>query len=252
MKKDDYLSISDFAKRAGVNRSYIYKLLPTKLKPYCLQVDNKQMLKIQALELFNVSKVDTEETDGDTLKELIEILQEQQETLKAELSIKNQQIESQCNQLEEYSERLKESHFLIAQQQKNEQKLLETTATPQEIPKQESLLNRDKFSTEAEYQQYLLKLLPRIGMFSNRYDLQELNKVLEMMSEYERKLIFRDKRAKEAIEHIKGVDFDQLEKDLAEAEKESAEMRNKWNESMEQMRAEQERKRAEQEARNLD
>ena len=203
MKKDDYLSISDFAKKAGVNRTYVYKLLDNKLKPFCIKVDNKQMLKIQALELFNVSKVDTEKTDTDTLKGLIEILQEQQETLKAELSIKNQQIESQCNQLEEYSERLKESHFLIAQQQKNEQKLLETTATPQEIPKQESLLNPDKFKTRTEYGEYLRRLLPHIGIFSGRADKQELLKVLELMSEDERNLVNENPHTKEAIEMLK-------------------------------------------------
>lgn len=201
--KEQYITIAEFAEKAGVNRTYVYKLLDNKLKPFCIKVDNKQMLKIQALELFNVSKVDTEETDTDTLKELIEILQEQQATLKAELKIKNQQIEAQLKEMGEYSERLKESHYLIAQQQKNEQKLLETASQPQEKPKQESLLNPHKFSTEAEYSQYLLKLLPRIGMFSTRKDRQELEKILELMSEEEKELIYQEKAYREAIEHIR-------------------------------------------------
>lgn len=232
--KEQYITIAEFAEKAGVNRTYVYKLLDNKLKPFCIKVDNKQMLKIQALELFNVSKVDTEETDTDTLKELIEILQEQQATLKAELKIKNQQIETQLKEMSEYSERLKESHYLIAQQQKNEQKLLETTSQPQEKSKQESLLNPHKFSTEAEYSQYLLKLLPRIGMFSTRKDRQELEKILELMSEEERELIYQEKTYREAIEHIRQVDFSKLE----EQERTDKEKEIQFNQELERMRKE--------------
>ena len=246
MKKDEYISIAEFAERAGVNRSYIYKLLSTKLSTYCLQVDNQKKLNIKALELFNVERVDNlvdkKETDEDTLKDLIEILQEQQKVMKQELDIKNEQIKSLSKTIEREQE-------IVSQQQKlqaiAEQKRLQIEAHPQEITKQESLLNREKFSTEAEYQQYLLRLLPRIGMFSNRFDLKELDKLLEMMSEYERKLVFRDKRAKEAIEHIKGVDFDQLEKELAEVKKESEEFREKNKKAMQEMREQMKRERAE-------
>jgi len=219
MKKDEYISISEFSKRAGVNRSYIYKLLSTKLKPFCLLVDNKQMLKTQALELFNVSKVDTEETDGDTLKELIEILQEQQATLKAELDIKNEQIRAlhtaNTQQLQ-----------LIDQQQKlqalSEQKRLEIT----ERPKQDSLLNGNKFSTRTEYGEYLRKLLPNIGMFSGRKEKQELLKVLELMNEEERELVNEHPRTREAIEFLKNRDIDKFERDMKEAEEEANHFRD--------------------------
>ena len=251
--KQEYISISEFAERAGVSKAYIYKAIKDRLQPYLKEVDNQKRLNIKGLELFDSTKVSTistnDSTDKDTLKELIEILQEQQETLKAELDIKNEQIKSLNKTIENDQELIKREQEIVSQQQKlqaiAEQKRLQIEAHPQEIPKQESLLNRDKFSTEAEYQQYLLKLLPRIGMFSNRYDLQELDKVLEMMSEYERKLVFRDKRAKEAIEHIKGMDFDQLEKELAEVENEAQEMKIKADEAIRKAREQMEEERAE-------
>ena len=227
--KEQYITIAEFAEKAGVNRTYVYKLLDNKLKPFCIKVDNKQMLKIQALELFNVSKVDTEETDTDTLKELIEILQEQQATLKAELDIKNEQIRA-LNTAN--SQQLQ----LIDQQQKlqaiAEAKRIEVH--PQEIPKQESLLNPHKFSTEAEYSQYLLKLLPRIGMFSTRKDRQELEKILELMSEEEKELIYQEKAYREAIEHIRQVDFSKLE----EQERTDKEKEIQFNQELERMRKE--------------
>lgn len=227
--KEQYITIAEFAEKAGVNRTYVYKLLDNKLKPFCIKVDNKQMLKIQALELFNVSKVDTEETDTDSLKELIEILQEQQATLKAELDIKNEQIRA-LNTAN--SQQLQ----LIDQQQKlqaiAEAKRIE--AHPQEIPKQESLLNPHKFSTEAEYSQYLLKLLPRIGMFSTRKERQELEKILELMSEEEREMIYQEKAYREAIEHIRQVDFSKLE----EQERTDKEKEIQFNQELERMRKE--------------
>lgn len=241
MKKDDYISISEFAERAGVSKAYIYKAIKDRLQPYLKEVDSQKRLNIKGLELFDSTKVSTistnDSTDKDTLKELIEILQEQQKTLKAELDIKNEQIRALNTQNTQQLQ-------LIDQQQKL-QAIAETKRieAPAELPKQpENLLNREKFSTEAEYSQYLLKLIPRIGLFSNRQDRQELDKVLEMMSEYERSLIYRHKPTREAIEHIKGINFDELEKDLAEAERESEEFRritqeavNKaWNQMQEE------------------
>lgn len=239
--KEQYISISEFAERAGVNRSYIYKLLSTKLSTYCLQVDNQKKLNIKALELFNVEQVDNlvdkKETDGDTLKDLIEILQEQQKVLKQELDIKNEQIKSLSKTIENDQELIKREQEIVSQQQKlqaiAEQNRLQIEAHPQEITKQESLLNREKFSTEAEYSTYLVKLLPRIGLFSSRQDREELEKILELMSQEERKLIYQKKPYREAIEYIRKVDFDFLDK-----HEEDEEELNKFNKQMEDIKAE--------------
>lgn len=244
--KEEYISIAEFAERAGVNRSYIYKLLSTKLSTYCLQVDKQKKLNIKALELFDVDQVDSlvdkKETDGDTLKDLIEILQEQQKVLKQELDIKNEQIR-------DLSQSNRQQLQLIDQQQKlqaiSEAKRLEMKPEKEET----SLLNRAKFSTEAEYLQYLCKLLPRIGLFSTRQDREELEKVLELMSEDERGLIYRRKDYREAIDHIRKVDFDKQEQDFKEIEREAKEhekvmeqLRKKWIQEQEELRQKMEKR----------
>ena len=239
MKKDEYISIAEFAERAGVSKQAVYKRIDKDCKPWLKVENGKKLINIKALKFFNVQPKDTVETAKEMLEET---RQGYIDFLKHLVDEKNEQIKSLSKTIEREQE-------IVSQQQKlqaiAEQKRLQIEAHPQEITKQESLLNREKFSTEAEYQQYLLKLLPRIGMFSNRFDLKELDKVLEMMSEYERKLVFRDKRAKEAIEHIKGVDFDQLEKELAEVKKESEEFREKQKKAMQEMREQMKRERAE-------
>lgn len=239
MKKDEYISIAEFAERAGVSKQAVYKRIDKDCKPWLKVENGKKLINIKALKFFNVQPKDTVETAKEMLEET---RQGYIDFLKHLVDEKNEQIKSLSKTIEREQE-------IVSQQQKlqaiAEQKRLQIEAHPQEITKQESLLNREKFSTEAEYQQYLLKLLPRIGMFSNRFDLKELDKVLEMMSEYERKLVFRDKRAKEAIEHIKGVDFGQLEKELAEVKKESEEFREKQKKAMQEMREQMKRERAE-------
>lgn len=239
MKKDEYISIAEFAERAGVSKQAVYKRIDKDCKPWLKVENGKKLINIKALKFFNVQPKDTVETAKEMLEET---RQGYIDFLKHLVDEKNEQIKSLSKTIEREQE-------IVSQQQKlqaiAEQKRLQIEAHPQEITKQESLLNREKFSTEAEYQQYLLKLLPRIGMFSNRFDLKELDKVLEMMSEYERKLVFRDKRAKEAIEHIKGVDFGQLEKELAEVKKESEEFREKQKKAMQEMREQMKRERSE-------
>lgn len=227
--KEEYISISEFAKRAGVSRQFIYKELSTKLSTYCKEIDGQKMLNTKALELFDVNKTDTKTDNKETLQDLIKILREQQEVLKQELDIKNDQIRAHLQ--------------LIDQQQKlqamSEAKRLEMKPEKTE----ESLLNRAKFSTEAEYLQYLCRLVPRIGLFSTRADKEELEKVLELMSEEERELIYRKRDYREAIEYIRKVNFDKQEQDFKEIEREAKEhekvmeqLRKKWIQEQEELR----------------
>lgn len=229
--KEEYISISEFAKRAGVSRQFIYKELSTKLSTYCKEIDGQKMLNTKALELFDVNKTDTKTDNKETLQDLIKILREQQEVLKQELDIKNDQIRAHLQ--------------LIDQQQKlqamSEAKRLEMKPEKTE----ESLLNRAKFSTEAEYLQFLCRLVPRIGLFSTRADKEELERVLELMSEDERKLIYRKKAYREAIEELRKVDFDEREKAFEEIEREAKKDREKWQQQLDKWRQEQEELRQE-------
>lgn len=124
--EEEYISISEFAKRAGVSPQAIYKRLSTDLSTELKVVDNRKMLKASALEKFGLNLVDnqfnnqvetvepTKEEKNETimmLQKTISLLETQTETLQQQLSLKDKQIE-------ELNERLKESHVLIDQQQK--------------------------------------------------------------------------------------------------------------------------------------
>lgn len=99
----EYISISEFAKRAGVSRQAVYKRMD-ELNRW-LKVDNgKKTIDIKALEIFNGTKTTTEVDNSEALLRMVSMLEK-------ELEIKNKQIE-------ELNARLKESHILIDQQQK--------------------------------------------------------------------------------------------------------------------------------------
>lgn len=240
--KEEYISISEFAKRANVSHQYIYKRLDKELQPYLQLVEGKKALNIKALQLFNVTEVATNATkvatENQEVKDLIELLQEQQKVLKQELDIKNEQIR-------DLSQSNRQQLQLIDQQQKlqaiSEAKRLEMKPEKEET----SLLNRSKFSTEAEYLQFLCRLVPRIGLFSTRADKEELERVLELMSEDERKLIYRKKAYREAIEELRKVDFDEREKAFEEIEREAKKDREKWQQQLDKWRQEQEELRQE-------
>ena len=66
MKKDEFISIADFAKRAGVSRTYIYKSLSTRLAPFYKQVDGQKMLNTSALSMFDVNNIVNKEVNKET------------------------------------------------------------------------------------------------------------------------------------------------------------------------------------------
>lgn len=150
MMEEEYISISEFAKRAGVSPQAIYKRLSTDLSTEFKLVDNRKMLKTSALERFGLNQVDNQvekvvnqvESPNETivmLQKTISLLETQAETLQQQLSLKDKQIE-------ELNERLKESHVLIDQQQKlqavseSRLELLEdkvATPDPEEVTEEE-------------------------------------------------------------------------------------------------------------------
>ncbi len=105
--RDEYISIKEFAKRAGVSVQSLYKRLNglnNPLNQYIKLVDNQKMLNISALEEIYGIEVEqpiqpnhstystfhsTSEQENETI---IEILLKQSEMLKKELEMKNEQI----------------------------------------------------------------------------------------------------------------------------------------------------------------
>lgn len=236
--KDEYISISEFAKRAGVSRPTIYSKLDNELSNFCKVVKGKKVINIAALSLFGVKESVNNFTDNETLKALVTVLQEQQETLQKELDIKNRQIDTLNAQ---NSQQLK----LIDQQQQlqalAERKRIEAPA--ERIKEEKGLLNREKFSTRTEYAEYLRRLLPQINsIFAGRKVKQELDKTLELMSAEERELLKEDPRIREAIETLEKRDYDRFEKDMQEAEEEARTMREAHNRAMEHIREEMKQK----------
>ena len=63
---EEYISVSEFAKRAGVSRQLVYKRIDNELTEFCKLVDNKKMLNIRALELFQKQKLSTKVSTGFT------------------------------------------------------------------------------------------------------------------------------------------------------------------------------------------
>lgn len=105
---EEYISISEFAKRAGISRQAVYKRLSTDLQPFVNQLTGEKKLNIKGLGLFSdnqtVNQGVNQLTGGDSLLQLISML-------KKELDVKN-------NQIEELNARLAESNAaLVAAQQ---------------------------------------------------------------------------------------------------------------------------------------
>ena len=115
---NEYISIAEFAKRAGVSVQAIYKRLDKDFQPWLKVESGKKYLNIKALSVFKNEKTSTEVESMDALKKALDLMSDQNETLKAELAIKNEQIKSRDSQIEALSERLKESHVLLDHQQK--------------------------------------------------------------------------------------------------------------------------------------
>ena len=105
--QDEYISVKEFAKRAGVSVQSLYKRLNglnNPLNQYIKLVDNQKMLNISALE--EVYGIEVEQpiqpnhstystfysTSAQENETVIDILLKQSEMLKKELEMKNEQI----------------------------------------------------------------------------------------------------------------------------------------------------------------
>lgn len=58
------LSVSEFAKKAGISRQWVYSLLDKKLSTYCQRVDSKIMIDSSALSLFTDNGLTVNLTDA--------------------------------------------------------------------------------------------------------------------------------------------------------------------------------------------
>lgn len=128
MVENQYISVKEFAERAGKSVQAIYKGLNNRLNQYVKLVDNQKMLDIKALQEVYGIEVEqpiqpelttdsTEETVIDTLLEEIEILRKELDVKNEQIREKDKQLNEKDNQMAALNKRLEESHRLLDQQQ---------------------------------------------------------------------------------------------------------------------------------------
>lgn len=118
----EYISIAEFAERAGVSKQAVYQRLNKSLKAYVKVIDGKKSINIRALEdLYgkdNCSRLEQDiqgefkgveqgidqEKEGQLINKLIDTLQEE--------------LKSKDEQIREKDLQIKELHNLLDQQQK--------------------------------------------------------------------------------------------------------------------------------------
>lgn len=135
MKSEQYITVSEFSKRANVSKQYVYQQLDKKLKEFVKVVDNKKMLNIKGLELFNQVE-NSQVVEQDFNQQLNNSLNKQIDAL-------NSQIESLLDQLKAKDEQIRDLNTIVKQEQAlhlaTQQKLLllEQKQEHQEQPKEE-------------------------------------------------------------------------------------------------------------------
>lgn len=136
---EEYISIAEFAEKAGVSVQAVYKRLDKDIQPWLKELNGKKVLNIKALEVFKGEKTSTEVESTEALMRMVSMLEK-------ELEIKNEQIREQSRQISELHDRLKESYLLIDHQQKLTAAGLLTTPSPE--PKTDETENAGEADTE--------------------------------------------------------------------------------------------------------
>lgn len=85
----ELMTVKQFAAAAGVSSQRIYQRLDTNLKPFVSVVDGHKMLSTEGLQLFEIQPL---EQDLNNPLQTLELLQAENETLKAENAALNEKI----------------------------------------------------------------------------------------------------------------------------------------------------------------
>ena len=99
---EEYISISEFAKRAGVSRQAVYARLDKDLSSFLVIDNGKKSLNSRALSLFTVKENDKEVYS----LELVASLRKNNDVLTSELDFKNKEIEQLREENRKLSEQL--------------------------------------------------------------------------------------------------------------------------------------------------
>ncbi|MDR3046767.1 MAG: hypothetical protein LBU51_04015 [Bacteroidales bacterium] len=115
----EYISIKEFATRAGVTTQAIYQRIDKDLQSYFKIVGNKKCLNISALEMFSLKQDDKQPQDNlQTVdNSLVSTLQETLKVLTAQLEVKDIQISELNERLKEAQELNRNNQFLLGSEQ---------------------------------------------------------------------------------------------------------------------------------------
>ena len=128
--KDEYLTIAEFAKQAGVTRQAVYKRLSTDLFEFTKVDNGTKLINSKALRLYGAEPLSTELThtftdlatyfdkQNEKFDRLIDVLEADNAKLHQELDVKNRQIAAQNKQIEDLTRLTDQAHVLADQQQK--------------------------------------------------------------------------------------------------------------------------------------
>ena len=104
MDNQQYLTVKQFAKRAGVSTQRVYQLLTKSLQSYCKTENGTKYISIEGLKVFE--KEPLQEVAKDLPSNLqavanpeMELLKETIETLKQQLTVKDEQLAVKDKQL---------------------------------------------------------------------------------------------------------------------------------------------------------
>jgi hypothetical protein len=133
--EDDYITISDFARLAGITPAAIYKRInnnDTSLIERIKVVGSKKYINKNALELFNTTSNKQFNTEVDN--RIILIYEENLTTLKTELAVLHQQLENKDKQIDGYIMQISELNKHLENQTLSVRESLFITAGGQLTP----------------------------------------------------------------------------------------------------------------------
>ncbi len=111
MEEKDFLTVKEFAEKAGITTQRVYQLLAKDLQSYCKVIANTKYIHISALERFTTKPIckDLQEDLPSDLQAFTKSLQDQIDTLQKHNDLLTKQLEVKDRQIDTLTESLRAS-----------------------------------------------------------------------------------------------------------------------------------------------
>lgn len=101
MEEKDFLTVKEFAKKAGISTQRVYQLLAKDLQSYCKVIGNTKYIDISALERFTTKPICKDlQAFTKSLQDQIDTLQKHNDLLTQQLEVKDRQINTLTESLQ--------------------------------------------------------------------------------------------------------------------------------------------------------